>query len=416
MIKHNRKLPELQEASKEELYLAPAPPEKGKIYAIDHHPDVNVTAVVTGSTPHNMKVEETRGKQTLEQLVSWLADTATAEDIILVEASGGSFELERRISQLKLTCCVLESSWIGQQASKYVDSDKLAAVRIARVYLQGNAKAVWIPDQKTIERRHLLHLQITAKRDRTQAINRLRGFLTQYGVRPGKKTLSNKNNQEWIRGKREWSEYENFILEDLISEVNRTTKRSQEIESKMGSEIAKDPVMLTLMSLLGIGTITAFAMVAVIGDIRRFATPKKLAAYLGLNPSSKTSGKGKHKKIGVAVTGRRDVRSILTQGAQAVLRQGSKSALGKWGMSLFLRKGNKNIAVSAIARRLAMQVWHILMGHRTELLEPTKSRNVKFGKLLAMIGKEGREKIDLPKRNLDSISLFNQMISDKITI
>jgi len=399
-----------------EYFLAPAPPTDGKIYAVDQHPDVNVTAVVTGTTPHDMKVELTKGDLNMNQLIKWLLERATPNDIILVEASAGSFELHRRLSLLNLHCCVLESNWIGQQADKYVDNDKVAAARIARVYLQGNAKAVWVPDQLTIERRQLLHLQITAKRDRTQAINRLRGLLTQYNVRPGHKTLSNAKHQEWMRNKRDWTASELFILEDCIAQVNATTKRCKEIESRMATEIAQNPVMLTLMSLLGIGTITAFAMVAAIGDINRFSNPKKLAAYIGLNPSQKTSGKGKHKKIGVGASGRKDVRSILTQGAQSVLRQGSRTALGKWGMQLMLRKGNRNVAVSAIARRMVMQVWHILKGNKAELLEPTKSRTVKFGKLLAMIGKEGRKAINLPSGNSDSVILFNQIILQKTTI
>lgn len=65
---------------------APAPPSKGKIYAIDQHPDVNVASVVTGTTPHNMKVEKTQGNMTLEELVSWLKKEASGDDLVLVEA------------------------------------------------------------------------------------------------------------------------------------------------------------------------------------------------------------------------------------------------------------------------------------------------------------------------------------------
>ena len=52
-----------------EHYLAPAPPSKGKNFAINQHLDINVVAVVRGMTPHDMKVEQIRGELTLEQLV-----------------------------------------------------------------------------------------------------------------------------------------------------------------------------------------------------------------------------------------------------------------------------------------------------------------------------------------------------------
>ena len=265
-----------------EGYFAPAPPSKGRIFAIDQHPDVNVVAVVKGLTPHDMEVEQIKGDLSLEQLVAWLQQEATPDDMILVESANGAFELSRRLGRTGLYCCVLESTWVGQQADKFVDNDRIAAIRIARVYLQGNAKAVWQPDQGTIEKRQLLHLHIKAKQARTKAINSLRGFLTGYGIRPGNKTLSNARNQEWIRKKREWSEREKFTLEDLIADVNYTTIRSREVQRQIAIEVSQNKDMLALMSLLGIGLINAYALIAAIGDIHRFKTPKKLAAYIGL--------------------------------------------------------------------------------------------------------------------------------------
>lgn len=396
-----------------ETYLAPLPPTKGKIYAVDNHPDVNVVAVATGMTPHDMVVEQTKGDMSMNQLVNWLQKVATVEDIILVEAGNGSFELERRLAEINLRCCILESAWVGDQADKYVDNDKIAARRIARVYLQGNAKAVWVPDAKTIELRHLLHRQIKSKQEKTRATNALRGFLTQYNVRPGRRTLSNKNHQEWIKNKREWTKMERYLLEDLIDEVNHTTLRSKKVESLIGMEIAQNSQMLSLMSILGVGNIIAFAIVAVVGDISRFESPKKLAAYIGLNPGRKTSGKNKNVKIGVAHAGRRDLRTLLIQGAHAVLRMGGNNPIAKWGRTLMMRKGNRNVAVAAIGRKMIMLVWHLLKGHKVDLMEPSKSRDIKFRKLLAMIGKEGRNVIELPRNSMASIKLFNDKIAQE---
>lgn len=394
----------------QENYFAPPPPSKGRIYAIDQHPDVNVVAIVKGSTPHDMRTEKIKGDLTLEQLVAWLGEVAQPHDMILVEAGNGCFELSRRLGDVGLSCCVLESSWVGAQADKYVDNDKLAAVRIARVYLQGNAKAVWQPDQSTIEKRQLLHLHIKAKQARTKAINSLRCFLTNYGIRPGSKTLSNARNQIWIRNSKTWTARESFTLEDLIDDVNYTTQRSRNIERRIAAEITLDKKMLSLMSLLGIGMINAFALMATIGDIHRFKTPKKLVAYMGLNPNQKTSGKGKNKTTGAGNRGRKDIRTLLTQGAQAVLRQGSRTLLGKWGMSLMLRKGHRNIAVAAIARKMAMQVWHLLMGNKAEWLEPTKSRSTKFTKMLSTLGKAARETLRLPATSKECINHFNLIL------
>lgn len=407
-------------APPQEHYLAPTPSENATIFAIDQHPDVNVLATVTGMTPHDMTVHTVTGDLSMEKLVAHLQQHASAKDIILVESGNGSFELSRRLAKQGLNCTILESAWVGAQADKYVDNDKLAAIRIARVYLQGQAKAVWQPDQATLEKRQLLHLHLKAKQARTRAINSLRGFLTGYGIRPGNKTLSNAKHQDWIRKQRPWTPSELFTLEDLLDDLTYTTTRSRHIEQQIATHISHNPDMLALMSLLGIGMINAFALIAAIGDINRFKTPKKLVSYLGLNPNAKTSGRGKNQTSGVGTKGRKDLRSLLIQGAQAVLRQGSRSdksssghLLAKWGMALMMRKGHRNIAVSAIARKMVMQVWHLLMGHKSDWLEPTKSRNTKYTKLMGTLGKEKRTQLSLPNKVDDCLNYFNELIKNK---
>lgn len=138
----------------------------------------------------------------------------------------------------------MESGWVGHQASKYVDNDKKASIRIARVFLQGNAPAVWVPDQVSKERRQLLHLHLAAKRDRTRAINSLKGYLTSYGIRAGSKTLTNKGNQQWIKSRREWSEMESIILDDYFQALERVSERSREIERHIAGEVAQNAEML----------------------------------------------------------------------------------------------------------------------------------------------------------------------------
>lgn len=394
----------------QEKYLAPAPPSQGKIIGIDCHPDTFTTAAFTGTTPHNAKQVKAKNDLTLQQLLRWLESYATPQDMILMEAGSNSFELHRRFTAMGLQACVLESAWVGKQASNYADNDKLAAARIAKVYLQGNAPAVWVPDETTCQRRELLHLHQICKRDQTQAINTLRGYLTQYTVRPGKKDLSLERNQLWVLKQRQWSPLQLSHLQEYFDHLKHCKKRRKRLEATISEEVTRCPQMLSLMSLLGIGPINAFALIATIGDITRFASPKKLVAYLGLNPGQKESGKTIRQKKGVGKRGRKDMRSLLTQGAHAVLRMGTATTLGKWGMALFLRKGHRNIAVAAIARKLTMQVWHLLMGNKPELLETSKSRNTKFAKLLSAIGKQRRTELSMPQTIAQCVERFNQLI------
>ena len=108
----------------------------------------------------------------------------------------------------------------------------------------------------------------------------------------------------------------------------------------------------------------AFALMALIGDIHRFPTAKKLAGYFGLSPRRDQSGndpRGYEKGLGE--NGRGDVRALLIQSAQNALNQRG-SPLHKWGWKLLLKK-HRNQAVAAVARKLAVSILHIHMGHFT---------------------------------------------------
>ena len=136
---------------------------------------------------------------------------------------------------------------------------------------------------------------------------------------------------------------------------------------------------------------SAFALGAFIGDIKRFACPKKLVKYIGLNPAFDHSGKGRWEG-GIGGHGHKELRWLLIEGAQSILRC-SKGSLAQWGKKLLGRKGVKNLAVAAIARKMAVAVWHLMMGRWTELEEVDRPLALKVGKMISQIGSAGLKKL-----------------------
>jgi hypothetical protein len=82
----------------------------------------------------------------------------------------------------------------------------------------------------------------------------------------------------------------------------------------------------------------------------------------------------------------------------------------KWGWKLFARKGNRNIAVAAVARKLLVQVWHLLSGNPPEALETDKSLAIKLNKLAVTLGKEQRAGISLPASLTDCVNHLRERI------
>lgn len=390
-----------------ETYLAPPPPSKGRIIGLDCHPDTFTAAVFKGSTPHDARKLSSHPDMTLKKFLDWVAKDFTRDDLFLMEAGSNSFEIHRRLLALGLRAVVMESCHVGKHAKTYADNDKMAAARIALVYLAGNAPCVWIPDPVTCERRELLHAYNKAVTDHTAATNALKGYLNQFAIRPGSRGLGLERTRDWILAQRDWTPLQRELLTDAFTEHDNQAARRKRLLRLIGRQVSAEPLMLRCMKLLGIGVINAFALIAIIGDVRRFETPAKLVAYIGLNPGQRESGRGKNIKLGIGKRGRGDMRRLLVQGAHAVLRMGKNSPLGKWGWKLFARKGQRNIAVAAVARKLLIQVWHLLMGNPPDALETDKSFTTKLKKLTVMLGKALRTELSLPG-NLDACILHFQ--------
>lgn len=395
-----------------ETYLAPPPPSKGRIIGLDCHPDTFTAAVFRGSTPHDAVKLSNHCDMTLDKFLDWAAKEFTKSDLFLMEAGANSFEICRRLSDLGLRTVVMESCHVGKHAKTYADNDKMAAARIALVYLQGNAPCVWIPDDTTRERRELLHSYQKAVADYTAAGNILKGYLNQYAVRlSSRQKPENPKTEEWIRKQRDWSPLQLELLTDHLEHLRVQAQRRKSLLRLISQQICTEPLMLRCMKLLGIGQVNAFALLAIIGDVRRFENPKKLVAYIGLNPGQRESGHGKNIKLGIGKHGRGDMRRLLIQGAHAILRTGRDTPLGKWGWKLFARKGNRNIAVAAIARKLLMQVWYLLTGQPPEALESDKSLNIKLQKLAVVLGKELRIQMALPVKLADCVAHLRERIA-----
>ena len=378
-----------------ETYKAPPPPTKGKIIGLDCHPDTYTAAVFQGTTPHDARKLSSRENLSLQGLLAWVAKEFTWNDLFLLEAGSNSFEISRRLLALGLRAAVLESAHVGKHAKTYADNDKMAAARIALVYLAGNAPCVWVPDAQTCERRELLHAYQNAVDAHTAASNSLKGYLTMFTIRPGSRGLHLESTRAWVQAQREWSPLQNELLATSFANLDNQAQTRKRLLLLVGKQLCSEPLMLRLMKLLGIGKINAFALMAIIGDVRRFDRPEKLVAYIGLNPGQRISGSGKHIKLGVGKRGRGDMRRLLIQGAHAVMRMGGNTPLGKWGWKLFARKGNRNTAVAAVARKLVVQVWHLLCGNPSTAMEGDKSLNNKLQRLIVVLGKSVRVEIGL---------------------
>jgi len=154
---------------------------------------------------------------------------------------------------------------------------------------------------------------------------------------------------------------------ELIAALER---RVDELEAEIRRRVVhKKENIRILMSVPGIGFISAVTILAEIGDFRDFEKPEKLAAWCGLVPSVYQSA---DKLITGKITkhGSRHLRWILVEVAQTVARCGSPK-LKRFFLRIMERKGFK-VAIVALARKILCILHHLLMNQETYEDEVTK--------------------------------------------
>jgi transposase len=357
-----------------------------RLIGFDSHPDSFTAAQMRGQTPAQAVTEKVFNQVPMDQLQSWAQKHTGPQDLIVLEASGNSFQVVRTLAAIQRRALVLESCHLGKLKEAHANNDRISAVRIAKAYLAGTAKSVWIPDPKTQERRDCWHAYCKAVKRTTQVRNRLVSYLSDHGVRLKKGTRLAQDPEaagQQIRQANQWSVRQWQIIEGLLLDLGHAEQQRAHWRGGMAQEVLEDPELLSIMRVCGVRDVVAFALGAIVGDIQRFAQPGSLVNYIGLTPAFDESGQEQWRG-GIGGHGRKDLRTLLIEAAQSILR--SKDPLAQWGKRLMARKGSVKLAVAAVARKLAVAIWYLMMGRWTSLQESDARLEVKVSKIITRLG------------------------------
>jgi transposase len=151
------------------------------------------------------------------------------------------------------------------------------------------------------------------------------------------------------------------VLHELVLEIGELERRVCLVEQELKAIAVQTPTVERLLTIPGIGLLTATALVGFVGDVSRFPSGRHFAAYLGLTPSEHSSGQ--RRRLGrISKHGDVYLRTLLIHGARAVLvtaqRQSKPVGLHLWGLGLQQRIGNSKTAV-AIANKMARIAWAV---------------------------------------------------------
>lgn len=228
-----------------------------------------------------------------------------------------------------------------------IKSDRRDARATSDVSTRIDLPSVHIPSATSRQRSALCSSRQVLVSSRTALINHCRGWLrTQRSVkiRRGSSSTFPARIKEAQTILPAHIQSVLLILEQLNAQIADLDKQVEQIA-------ASDEVCVRLMTVPGVGPVTALRFTAAIGDVQRFGNSHALQSYLGLVPGEDSSGKRKH-RMSLTKAGNVHVRWLLVQAAWAAWRRRSNDPMVRWAKGIAYRRG-KQIAAVALARKIA---------------------------------------------------------------
>jgi transposase len=201
-------------------------------------------------------------------------------------------------------------------------------------------------------------------RQRTAAVNALRGHLAEFGITAARGTARARELMSLVGTDERVPAIARDALQQLVEQIRDVERKIEAFDKQLLSLARQNEVCRRLMTILGIGPIAATALVATVGNARSFTSGRHFAAWIGLVPKQHSSG-GKERLGGISKRGDAYLRKLLIHGARAsVYRVRSHQVPGAWIAGLLARRPF-NVATVALANKTARIAWAVMANGST---------------------------------------------------
>lgn len=208
------------------------------------------------------------------------------------EAGPCGYGVQRQLARLGHRCDVVAPSLIPRKAGDKVKTDRRDAMMLAQTLRAGQLTEVWVPDEAHEAMRDLVRLRAQAMRDLRKSRQHLLSFLLRHG-RSSPYGHWTKSHRRWLGELTFAHPAQHLALEEMLGRIERAEALCERLKQAIQDLVGQwtlAPVVQAIQALRGVSLITAAVIVAEVGSFARFASPRQLMAYLGLNPSEHSSG------------------------------------------------------------------------------------------------------------------------------
>jgi transposase len=281
----------------------------------------------------------------------------THDDHVVIEATGNAAAVSELLAPHVGRVVIANPRQVRLIAEARIKTDAIDATVLARLYASNFLPEVWVPGQRTLALRRQVTRRNQIVRQRARLKTIIQSILHAHLVPPCPHAdLLGPKGRAWLLAQPLPPDEAEAVARHL-REHDRLSEDLRAVERELARDALANADVKRLVTVPGIDMVVAIALLAAIGPVERFAGPDKLVAYLGLNPSVHQSGEGRPRHGRITKQGRTHARTMLVEAAwQAVRGPGPLRAFYE---RLARRRGN-HIAAVAVARKLAVIVWHLL--------------------------------------------------------
>lgn len=288
------------------------------------------------------------------------ATTQDVAEIVLVKAaiescSGAANLAEELIEQAGWTVTLGHPGIVTRMKQNPDKSDKSDACVLADLMRLGYLPRVWLAPEEIRRLRSLVRFRAQKVKEQTRVKLRLRAILREHRLK------APEGVRAWTRAWLAWfvgldlDETTAFLRDEHLAELAHLQQKIRQLERMLIQQTTDDAVVARLLTIEGIGPITAITMRAEIARFDRFDNGKQLSRYCGVTPRNASSGQ-KQADAGLVKAGNDGLRIVLVQAAQRLMNFSPH-----WSVfAARLKKNGKphNVVVAAVANRWLRRLYH----------------------------------------------------------
>lgn len=296
-------------------------------------------------------VKEARVASEPEALITFFTSLGMVMERVGLEACSLSAWLHEALTGAGIPAICIEArqakAAMGAMPNK---TDRNDARGIAQIMRTGWYRAVHVKSPSCRSWRALLTARRMVLNKRRDVENGVRALLREAGLKVG--APSRKDFPARVRELSAGDAVLTGLVESLLSVIDVMTREVEKLTKRVIDEVRVEPTCRRLMTVPGVGPLTALTFRATVDRPDRFRRSRDVGAHLGLTPRRYQSGEidlqGRISRCGDELA-----RTALYEAAHSLLTRGTKwSALRAWGMQVAKRRGMARARV-AVARKLA---------------------------------------------------------------